>query len=93
MSKKFYLIFSIAIIIIFLYGLAVGHYEIFPFELISTTKFLLTDTSPPETIDRHQIYQELLEVDALIGINSKDDVETKKILLKNYVWPHFSIFW
>jgi len=91
MSKKIFLIFSLGIIIVFLYGLSVGHYEIFPFELISTAKFALTDTLPSKTTDRHQIYQELSKVDTLIGINSIDDIETKKIFLKNYVWPNNDI--
>ena len=88
MTKKKYLLFSLVILSVFLYGLSVGHYEIFPFELISTAKFTLTDTFPPERIDRHQIYQELTEIDSLIDINSKDDIETKRIDLQNYIWPN-----
>ena len=87
MTKKKYLLLGLVIFSVFLYGLSVGHYEIFPFELISTAKFTLTDTFPTETIDRHQIYQESSEIDALININSIDDIETKRIALQNYVWP------
>ena len=79
---KFYilLIFSCSI---FLYGIAVGHYEIFPFDLIQDSKSLVLNNFEKEQNDI-LIYEE--NIDSLILINSENDIIKKKEALRNFIW-------
>ena len=87
MQKSIIIGLAFVLFIGFSYGIVVGHYEIFPFEILSDfNKIVKNENISSES--RLQIYQELSEVDMLIGIYSKENIETKKILLKNYVWPN-----
>ena len=66
---KFYLllIFSCSI---FLSGIVVGHYEVFPFDLIQSIKYSLQNNSE-EGKNNISIYED--DIISLITINSKND--------------------
>ncbi len=80
--NKFYL-FLIFAFFIFLLGITVGYYEIFPFELIQNFKFLLLGNF--ETVQNDIIIYED-NIDSLILINSENDVIKKKEALVNFIW-------
>src|SRR3990167_10068220 len=86
MKKKFIVGFIIIIFPVFSYGILVGHYEIFPFEIISQTKFFLTNTTPEIAEYRSQIYQNPNDVVNLIRINSEEDIIKKRQELIDYIW-------
>ena len=79
---KFYL-FIIFVFSIFLCGIAVGHYEIFPFDLIQNSKSLMLNNFEEEQNDI-LIYEE--NIDSLILINSENDIIKKKEALRNFIW-------
>jgi len=79
---KFYL-FIILAFSIFFYGIAVGHYEIFPFDLIKNSKSLVLNNFEKEQNDI-LIYEE--NIDSLILINSENDVIKKTEALSNFIW-------
>ena len=79
---KFYL-FIIFVFSIFLCGIAVGYYEIFPFDLIQNSKSLVLNNFEEEQNDI-LIYEE--NIDSLILINSENDIIKKKEALRNFIW-------
>jgi hypothetical protein len=81
---KFYLllIFSCSI---FLSGIAVGHYEVFPFDLIQSIKYLLQNNSEEEK-NNISIYED--DITSLIAINSKSDILDKRKNLINFIWKN-----
>ena len=79
---KFYL-FIIFAFSIFFYGIAVGHYEIFPFDLIQNSKSLMLNNFEEEQNDI-LIYEK--NIDSLILINSENDVIKKTEALSNFIW-------
>ncbi len=70
----------------FFYGILVGHYEIFPFEIISNLFQNLTGNQNDVTEPRLQISQDLAQVNNLIQINNHDDILMKKNLMIDYLW-------
>jgi|TARA_B110000495_G_C22982332_1_gene577595 hypothetical protein len=81
---KFYLLF-IFIFSIFFYGITVGYYEIFPFELIQNFKSLILNNFEKEQ-NNILIYEE--NIDSLILINSENDVIDKRDALSNFIWKN-----
>ena len=81
---KFYifLIFSCSV---FFYGIAVGHYEIFPFDFIQSSKSLILNNSEEEK-NNILIYEN--NIDSLIEINSENDVFDKRKNLINFIWKN-----
>ena len=81
---KFYLllIFSCSI---FLSGIAVGHYEVFPFDLIQSIKYSLQNNHE-EGKNNISIYED--DIDSLIKINSKNDIFDKRKNLINFIWKN-----
>ena len=79
---KFYL-FIIFAFSIFFYGIAVGHYEIFPFDLIQDLKLSVSENFENNQNDM-LIYEE--NIDSLILINSENDVIDKRKALTNFIW-------
>jgi len=79
---KFYL-FIIFVFSIFLCGIAVGHYEIFPFDLIQNFKSLVLNNFEEEQNDI-LIYEK--NIDSLILINSENDIIKKREALSNFIW-------
>tara|TARA_Y100000782_G_scaffold65947_1_gene71875 strand:- start:500 stop:1654 length:1155 start_codon:yes stop_codon:yes gene_type:complete len=66
----------------FSYGLFVGHYEIFPFEILSEIKKIPYGS---ESNTRLQIYQDLSN-DDLISFQSIADIDNTKQTLIEYIW-------
>ncbi len=66
----------------FSYGLFVGHYEIFPFEILSEIKKIPYES---ESNTRLQIYQDLSK-DDLISFQSIADIDNTKQTLIEYIW-------
>ena len=87
MQKSIIIGLAFVLFVGFSYGIVVGHYEVFPFEFLSDFYQIIRNENISSE-SRLQIYQELSEVDDLIKIYSKEDIETKKILLENYIWPN-----
>ena len=77
--------FLLIFLIIFSYGVAVGHYQIFPFEYLSKIK-ASTNSDLSSDIERIQIYQDMDKISDLISIQSYDDVEKIRSSLINYMW-------
>jgi len=85
MSKKNIIIISI-IIVVFLYGISVGHYKVFPYDLIGDAKSLIMKPQERDAA-RPQIYQDVATVKDLIRIQNSDDVAYKRNQLIDYLWP------
>jgi hypothetical protein len=66
----------------FSYGLFVGHYEIFPFEMLSEIKKIPYES---ESNTRLQIYQDLSN-DDLISFQGIADIDNTKQTLIEYIW-------
>ena len=77
-----FLIFSCTI---FLSGIAVGYYEVFPFDLIQSIKYSLQNNSE-EGKNNISIYED--DIDSLIKINSKNDIFDKRKNLINFIWKN-----
>ena len=81
MKNSIILILFIIAIPSFVYGVSVGHYEIFPFDIMKNSKNLFSEST-------HNISDEILQtnISELIDIQSIDDIELKKSRLINYIW-------
>mgnify|MGYP003686342077 CR=1 FL=1 len=81
---KFYvfLIFSCSI---FFYGITVGHYEIFPFDFIQSSKSLILNNFEK---DQNNILIYENDIDSLIKINSENDIIDKRKNLTNFIWKN-----
>ena len=81
---KFYvfLIFSCSL---FFYGIAAGHYEIFPFDFIQSSKSLILNNFEK---DQNNILIYENDIDSLININSKNDILDKRKNLINFIWKN-----
>lgn len=86
MKKKIILGLIVLVCTSFSYGIFVAHYKVFPFDLISDTKFLLTNTTPEKAEYRPQIYENPDDVFKLIRIENKDDISKKRQQLIDYIW-------
>jgi len=87
MKSKIIISLIFVIGITFSYGLVVGHYHFFPFEILSDLNKIIQNQNT-KLEPRPQIYQDISQINDLITITSKDDIERKKILLNNYIWPN-----
>ena len=81
---KFYLLLIFSCLI-FLSGIAVGYYEVFPFDLIQSIKYSLQNNSEKEQ-NNISIYED--NIDSLIKINSKNDILDKRKNLINFIWKN-----
>ena len=70
------------IIIAFSYGVAVGLYEYFPYEVLDSSKDVLVQQN---TIQNNQLINQV-DVSSLIKINSKSDIDQKRNLLTDFFW-------
>lgn len=89
MSKKRFLLFSVVIIIVFSYGLSVGHYKIFPFEQFSTMKSLISNNVHEDLGIKQREFEELARqnnVTSHIHINNEKDILDRKNALISYIW-------
>jgi hypothetical protein len=69
-------------IIAFSYGVAVGLYEYFPYEFLDSSKDVLFEQ---KTIENNAFISQV-NVDSLIKINSKSDIDQKRSLLTEFFW-------
>jgi len=82
MKKSIIAIISVIIVLGFFYGVSVGHYQIFPFDIIKDIKNLSNENieeNPLNTISQENISE-------LIDIQNIDDIELKKSELIYYIW-------
>ena len=70
------------IIIAFSYGVAVGVYEYFPYEILDSSKDVLVEE---KTIQNNQFVNQD-DVGSLIKINNKSDIDQKRSLLTEFFW-------
>ena len=87
-KKTIFLIISI-IILFFSYGILVGHYNFFPFEIISDLKNSIFPQS--ESPPRNQIHQDISQIDKLISFENSDDLLNKKEILTEFIWSDSSL--
>ena len=80
MKSKTLISLTFVIVIIFSYGIVVGHYHIFPFEILSDFNKIIKNNQI-QSESRPQIYQDPSQINNLIQIYSHEDIEAKKILL------------
>ena len=71
---KFYILLFVSCSI-FLFGITVGHYEIFPFDLIQSIKHSIQNNSEKEQ-NNISIYED--DINSLIKLNSKNDIFDKR---------------
>ena len=70
------------IIIAFSYGVAVGVYEYFPYEILNSSKDVLVEQ---KTIQNNQFVNQA-DVGSLIKINNEVDIDQKRSLLTEFFW-------
>mgnify|MGYP001246406511 CR=1 FL=1 len=70
------------IIIAFSYGVAVGVYEYFPYEILDASKDVLVEQ---KTIQNNQFVNQA-DVGSLIKINNEVDIDQKRSLLTEFFW-------
>jgi hypothetical protein len=89
MKSKILISLIFVIVIIFSYGIVVGHYQIFPFEIMSDLKNSMfpQSQSPP----RNQIHQNFSEIGSLISFKNSSDILNKKEMLIEYIWSDNSL--
>ena len=81
---KFYLLLILSCSIFF-YGIAVGHYEIFPFDYLQSSKSLILNNFEKDE-NNILIYED--NIDSLITINSVNDIIDKRKNLINFIWKN-----
>ena len=83
MKKRFLvpaLIFLITIV--FFYGLSVGVYKIFPYELLDSSADVLSEQ---KTVENNQFIKQA-NVGSLIKIDAKSDIDEKRKFLTEFFW-------
>ena len=85
MQKKVIFLVGTVAILFFSYGVLVGHYNFFPFDILSNTKNTISPQS--ESGPRIQIHQDFSQVDKLVSIKNPDDITIKKQNLTEFIWP------
>ena len=73
----------ILIISVFIYGLLIGTYKFFPYELLNYSKEIILNEKV-ENDEKSIIYEK--NVESLIHINSKEDIINKKEALVDFIW-------
>jgi len=74
----------------FSYGTVVGHYEVFPFEILSLTKQIISGSDQNISEDRLQISQKISKIYEHITINNFEDIQQKRKQLIEYIWVNES---
>ncbi len=89
MKPKILISLIFIIILFFSYGILVGHYNFFPFDIISDVKnsIIPQSESPP----RKQIHQDFSEIGSLISFKNSYDILNKKEMLIEYIWSGNSL--
>ena len=71
------------------YGILIGHYQIFPYDLLSESKALFTSNFVEKTTKNAEFYES--DVNSLIQISDKNDLEEKRSSLIQYIWKQPSL--
>ncbi len=81
---KKYLVIPIlaSVVLIFVLGIYVGTTKIFPYEFVDSSKDVLFEQ---ETIENNQFINQI-NLDSLIKINSKSDIDQKRDFLTEFFW-------
>ena len=81
---KKYLVIPIlaSVVLIFVLGIYVGTTKIFPYEFVDSSKDLLFEQ---ETIENNQFINQI-NLDSLIKINGKSDIDQKRDFLTEFFW-------
>ena len=82
MKKSQYLLISAVFVVVFFYGLSVGVYNIFPYEFLDSSKDVLFGQ---KTIENNQFVNQA-NVDSLIKIHTKPNIDQKRNFLINHFW-------
>ena len=81
--KKYLLIPILAsVVLIFVFGIYVGTTKIFPYEFVDSSKDVLFGQ---KTIENNQFINQV-NLDSLIKINSKSDIDQKRDFLTEFFW-------
>jgi len=72
----------ISFVIIFFFGIYVGLYKIFPYEVLDSSKDILFEQ---KTTQNNQFVNQV-NVDSLIKIDSKSDIDQKRDFLTEFFW-------
>ena len=82
MKKLQYLLILSVFFVVFFYGLSVGVYKIFPYELLYPSKDILFGQ---KTIENNQFVNQV-DIDSLIKIDNKSDINQKRNFLTEFFW-------
>ena len=82
MKKPLLSLIIISFTIIFFLGVYVGSYKIFPYEVLDSSKDVLFEQ---KTIENNQFVNQV-NVDSLIKIDSKSDIDQKRDFLTEFFW-------
>ena len=73
------------IIVVFFYGVVVGLYEYFPYEVLNQTKKTLFNEGTDEHIITSTSFEKF-DASSIIEIETKKDLNSKRTALINYIW-------
>ena len=82
MKKSQYLLILAIFSIVFFYGLSVGVYKIFPYELLDSSADVLSEQ---KTVENNQFIKQA-NVGSLIKIDAKSDIDEKRKFLTEFFW-------
>ena len=82
MNKYILTFLVVSFVIVFLFGTYVGLYKIFPYEFLDSSKDVLFEQ---KSIENNQFINQS-DVDSLIKINSKSDIDQKRSMLTEFFW-------
>jgi len=82
MKKTQYLLILSVFFIVFFYGFSVGMYKIFPYEFLDSYNDILSESK----IAENNQFVNQVDIDSLIKIETKSDVDFKKNFLTEYFW-------
>ena len=82
MKKPLLSLIIISFTVIFFLGVYVGSYKIFPYEVLDSSKDVLFEQ---KTIENNQFVNQV-NVDSLIKIDSKSDIDQKRDFLTEFFW-------
>ena len=73
------------IIVVFFYGVVVGLYEYFPYEGLNQTKKIIFNEGTDEHIITSTSFEKF-DASSIIEIETKEDLNSKRTALINYIW-------
>ena len=83
MKSKIIISLILIAAITFSYGVSVGHYQIFPYSILSEMKNIQSEL---ESVPRIQIHQDISSIENLISFEKMSDIKNTKQNLIEYIW-------